>query len=104
MLACHRRQINRAHDVAVEPGGELLRLHSERATGRPGEVLGEDDVDPTIVLLAPDADDAAVPPGGGSAVAVAVEDLVDVVAEMEAALLPAHGARVECGQQGGPRA
>ena len=55
-----------------------LGLRVERPPGRRRDVLGRDHVDPAVRLLAPDADDPAVPPGGRTAVAVAVEDLVDV--------------------------
>ena len=73
---------------------------ARRAAAR--HVLGRDDLDLAVVALAPDADDPAVPPGCRAAVAVAVEDLVDVGSEVEAALLPTHGRGVERGQQRRP--
>src|SRR5699024_10633051 len=99
VLTGHRGHVDRPDGVAVQPLRQRGRLGLEGTTRGGRHLLREYDVDLAVVARAPDPDDAAVRPGGWAAVAVAVEDLVDVVAEVEPAVLPAHRGRVEGREQ-----
>ena len=58
--------------------------------------------DPAAGVLTPPADDPAVPPGCGAAVAVAVEDLAAVFAEVPLPVEPAHRGDIQARQQRAP--
>ena len=74
-----------------------------RDGGLGGSFSSSADLDDAGVVLHPAADDPAVPPGRRAGVAVGVEQVRRVLAEVEAALLPAHHRRVEHRQQRRPR-
>ncbi len=103
-LLCQRRLNARADDIAVESGGQLLRLVSQGGERALWQRYRGDDDNGSVLFLRPATDDASVPPRGRLAVASAVVDgsgglLIDV----EAAPMPPRGRRVECWQQCRPR-
>src|SRR5215831_6643461 len=99
-----RGLVQRRDLLPVEPITQPLGLRLKRGPpGRPW-IPRHDQLDPPGVVLHIGADDLAVPPGGGAAVAGPVEDgCVEVRIEVEVALLPAHRRGVERRQQRRPR-
>ena len=86
-----------------DPLAEPLGLGCDRRGGLGSGVLEEPDHDLAVLALRPAADDPAVPPGRGADVAGPVEQRRGVLADVPAALAPAHGGGVQGGQQRRPR-
>lgn len=101
-LLCQRRLNDRADDIAVDPGGQLLRLVSQGGRALLQRYRGDDD-NGSAIFLRSATGDASVPPGGWLAVASAVVDSSGQLIDVEAAPMPPHGRRVECWQQCRPR-
>ena len=78
------------------------RRVNARRPSRPGSSSSCSWTRPSPILI-PAADHAAVPPGRRPGIAVAVEDLAAVLAEIPVAVEPTHRGDVEARQQRGPR-
>ena len=93
----------RADPHAGQPFGQLVGAPLQRLLRRAADVLEQSHLDPAVGILTPAADDSAVAPCRRAAVAVGVEHLAAVPAEIPVAVEPAHRRDVEAGQQRTPR-
>ena len=97
-----RRRETRADPHAVQPQGQLVGPPLQGATPVTTGVLQQLQLHAGVTVLVPAAHHSAVPPRGGAGVAVAVENLIPMSAEIPIALKPAHCRGVQAGQQGAP--
>ena len=89
----------------VPPSHPVRRAASSSRARRPSEPTSSSELELDLagIGLAPAAHDPPVPPGGGPGVAVRVEQLGLVRAEVPLALEPPHRGRVQRGEERRPR-
>ncbi|MCW2744613.1 MAG: excinuclease subunit [Mycobacterium sp.] len=86
----------------IEPVGQLTCLARQRLRRLGVDLLDELQYDAAVGVLGPAAYDPTVAPCRRTAVAVAVEHLGLVLAEIPVSVLPPHRRHVEAGEQGAP--
>jgi hypothetical protein len=88
---------------AAEPVSQLAGPPRQRLVAVASDVFQQPQLHSAVGVLGPAADHLTVPPGGGSGVAIAVENPAAVPAQIPVSVVPTHRGDVQARQQCAPR-